>query len=433
VALIEAGECALAGHAHNSELRYDGLLVRSLQRRLEYSPAFGAGGTFGSFVSCMGGRGMFWNGSAPRFQDFDFKDWPLALTDMLKPYARAEELFRVNTRLGDGPLARRLIRLLRGGNIPALPGPFAVDVRSSTEGIVGGTVGNGLAILARSGALTTAAESPLKLAANCLVHEVLLNPSRDTARGVLVINREDNVRHEVLGRSVVLAAGAFESVRIALSSGITDPQGLIGTRISEHIFCRVNYPVPPDYYDTRPEVALIHVPADANNRHQLELQAPGPRLFRIRSDTDWNPQANGDYAAMVRSFGSVLATPEHHIEVTDSAKLGGYTVHMNKGTADLEVQNRMQESMERLRTVLGLGPAQVEVRPPGSSYHECGGLWMGADENTSVTDATGAFHRVPNLISGDAANWPSLAAANPHLTLLALALYKAECLLAKLP
>jgi choline dehydrogenase-like flavoprotein len=432
VALIEAGGCTLSGHALNSELRYDGLLVRSLQRRLEYSPAFGAGGTFGSFVSCMGGRGLFWNGSAPRFQDFDFKDWPLSLTDLIEPYARAEEMFRVNTRLGDGPLARRFLRMLRGGGIPAVPGPFAADVRSSTEGIVGGTVGNGLAILARSGALTTAPESPLKLAANSLVHEVLLNSSRDTARGVGVIDREDNTRYEVMGRSVVLAAGAFESGRIALSSAISDPDHLMGTRIAEHMFCRANYPVPPDYYDTMPEVALLHVPADASSQHQLELQAPGPRVFRVRSEKDWNPQATADYAAMVRSFGSVQVTSEHHLEVTDSTKLGGYTVHMNRSTGDLALQARMQESLEKLRALLNLGTAQVEVRPPGSSYHECGGLWMGADAKNSITDATGAFHRVPNLVSGDAANWPSLAAANPHLTLLALALFKAGHLLKKL-
>ncbi|WP_460205041.1 GMC oxidoreductase [Scytonema sp. NUACC21] len=33
------------------------------------------------------------------------------------------------------------------------------------------------------------------------------------------------------------------------------------------------------------------------------------------------------------------------------------------------------------------------VRDPlGTTYHECGTLWMGDDPNSSVTDSTGRFH-----------------------------------------
>lgn len=429
VALLEAGPASLAGHANNTELRYNGTAVRDLQRAFEYSPQAANGTPFGSFVSCLGGRGLFWNGSAPRFQDFDFDGWPVSAADLAAAYRLAEQAFRVTAGLGAGPLASRLLQSATAAGIDARPGPFAVDIRPSTQGIVGGTVGNGLAILLRAGVLGT---PRLRLSANAFVERVLLDASGAKAAGLAVRDPATSRVFEVLGRSVVLAAGAFESVRIALASALPDPGRLLGTRLSEHIFCRAYYQIPPSWYDTRPEVALLHVPAARRARFQLELHAPGARMFRIRDEADWNPQANDDYAAMVRSFGSVLPRPENRLELKAATGLGGYTVHLDRAPADDALLATMQQAMENLRAKLGLSPGTIAVRPPGSSYHECGGLWMGTDPAASVTDATGAFHRVPNLVSADAANWPDLPAANPHLTLTAFAFHKSASLAARL-
>ena len=57
----------------------------------------------------------------------------------------------------------------------------------------------------------------------------------------------------------------------------------------------------------------------------------------------------------------------------------------------------------------------------GTTHHEAGTLWMGADPNTSVTDLNGRFHHVANAYAAGPAVFPALGSANPSLTGLSLA------------
>ena len=56
----------------------------------------------------------------------------------------------------------------------------------------------------------------------------------------------------------------------------------------------------------------------------------------------------------------------------------------------------------------------------GTTHHEAGTLWMGADPNTSVTDLNGRFHQY-KCIRRRAGGFPALGSANPSLTGLSLA------------
>ncbi len=57
----------------------------------------------------------------------------------------------------------------------------------------------------------------------------------------------------------------------------------------------------------------------------------------------------------------------------------------------------------------------------GTTHHEAGTLWMGADPNTSVTDLNGRFHHIANAYVAGPAVFPALGSANPSLTALSLA------------
>ncbi|WP_162145377.1 family 16 glycoside hydrolase [Rhizobium mesoamericanum] len=57
----------------------------------------------------------------------------------------------------------------------------------------------------------------------------------------------------------------------------------------------------------------------------------------------------------------------------------------------------------------------------GTTHHEAGTLWMGADANNSVTDLDGKFHHVSNAYAVGPAVFPTLGSANPSLTALSLA------------
>ena len=66
-------------------------------------------------------------------------------------------------------------------------------------------------------------------------------------------------------------------------------------------------------------------------------------------------------------------------------------------------------------------PSEREQDGIGTTYHECGTLWMGDDPLKSVTDVHGRFHHVSNAYCVDQSLFPTAGSANPVLTGLALA------------
>jgi len=68
----------------------------------------------------------------------------------------------------------------------------------------------------------------------------------------------------------------------------------------------------------------------------------------------------------------------------------------------------------------------LQIMPPGASHHEAGGLRMGTDPKSSVTDSYGRFHSVHNAVVVDSATWPDVVPANPHLTIAAISRRQAK-------
>jgi choline dehydrogenase-like flavoprotein len=72
----------------------------------------------------------------------------------------------------------------------------------------------------------------------------------------------------------------------------------------------------------------------------------------------------------------------------------------------------------------------MKENPPGSALHEIGGLRMGKDPSTSVTDPNGRFWRYQNLYCADSSTWRNQGAANPYLTITACSLRLARKIVA---
>jgi choline dehydrogenase-like flavoprotein len=421
VALLESGNLVLLTHISSTGLRFDADLAHSVQTALQYSPQFPDGTAYGSLIRCVGGRGLFWNGASPRFLERDFNGWPFQLADLEPHYEWAEQQFRVNKDYGSGGLGQTVLRLLRRGGYPAEFLPFAVDTRPSRDGWLSGNIGNSVEPLLRAGTLT-ASGRPLQLASGAYVTSILLNGSGNAASGVQVIDQPSGQAYTVSARSVVLAAGGFESVKLALLSGLRDQSGLIGRMITDHLFCRAYYPVPTGVYrPDLPEASMILIRSDSTRAYQLEVHLPGDNIFNLKSNDAWKPDGSRAYAFMVRNFAPVRPRLENYIEARPGGP-GSFTVHFSYAAEDLALRDQMVLGLESVRAVLGAGPAlQVQVMPPGASHHEAGGLAMGTDPNLSVTDAYGRFHAVPNVVVADAAAWPDVVAANPHITIAAIA------------
>lgn len=415
VALLECGPLELLTHIQSTDLRFNPQVVRSVQSQLSTAPKYASGGNFGSLIQCVGGRGLFWNGAAPRFADRDFDGWPVPAAAMVPFYEWAETQFRVTTRYGDGRLGQALLNSLSAAGIQAQIGPYAVDRHPTERGWLGGTIGNALAPLLRASLLPT----PLSLATNSFARKILID--KDVATGVEAVDRTTGISYPVASRAVVLAAGAFESTRLALVSGVSGSNGLIGRYITDHLFVRAYFPMPPEAYSKAvPEVAIIWAPATPANNLQLEIHLPSDNLFIDRAERPWAPDRSAYYAAMVRSFAPLQPRYDSYVEPLTGDTPANFSVHLIPTGDDIKLQDRQAELLGEVRKALGAAPADIVRLPPGASHHEAGGLIMGSTPGDSVTDEFGRFWSVKRLIACDSATWPDVSAANPHLTVVAL-------------
>ena len=418
VALLEAGPLALLTHVQSTDLRFDRNVVRAVQTGLQYSPTLAGGGFFGSLIGCVGGRGLFWNGAAPRFAPKDFSGWPFTAEDLDPHYSWAERELRVSNDYGAGRLANVVQSRMHDAGFSAVIGPYAVDDHPTAAGWLAGTVGNSLAPLLRSGHLTDSPRS-ISLGVNAFAKRVIV--AGGAASGVEVVDLATGAQLELLSRSVIMAAGAFESVRLALVSALPDPRGLIGRYISDHLFCRAYFIAPYLYDPKTPEVAILWVPATAERRYQLELHLPSDNLFLAKEDMGWAPSESQDYAVMVRSFGPIAPHHDNALRATAGDRPGAFEVSLSTGSEDLELRDEMTRAVTAAGEALGAPPAAVQVMPTGASHHEAGGLIMGDVPETSVLDPYGRFRAVARLACADAAAWPNVSPANPHLTIIAWA------------
>jgi choline dehydrogenase-like flavoprotein len=87
---------------------------------------------------------------------------------------------------------------------------------------------------------------------------------------------------------------------------------------------------------------------------------------------------------------------------------------------------------ERVRDGLDASHAQIEQYPLGASYHEAGGLCMGATKDDGVVDRDGRFFGERRVVAVDASAWPVIGCANRHLSIVAIARRQAMLLAERL-
>lgn len=426
VALLEAGPIALLTHAGSSDLRFQGRAASEIRRPYEYAPPHAqTGEPFGMLVGALGGRGQFWQGPCPRMQPHELADWPLEFDELDPHYRWIEQRFRATTSYGDTPLLSAIGSALEPLGRSVVTLPMAVDTHPVAEGWLGGTIGNAMSMLLRAGTLTGQQRNP-RVAVGAFAARVLLDAA-GSARGVAALDRrsaEDpaaQASHEVLANRVLLAAGAFESVRLAQASGVPDRSGRVGAGIVDHLFAGMNAAMVLDGYEPKPfEPALAHVPSTLDHAWQLEVHAPPvPEMFLAREDA--RPPTTSPCTAHVRAFAPVRPNPANHIHPTGENRPGAYRVHLAYSEQDEVELETLVEGMRTAAGLLGDTATQPEVRRPGFSFHEAGGLGMGASAESSVTDPAGRFWDCQNLVVCDAGAWPSTGATNPHITIAAVA------------
>ncbi len=279
-----------------------------------------------------------------------------------------------------------------------------------------------------------------------LVKEIIYDKDKKRAKGVEVIDTENNQTYEYTADVVFLNASTFNSTWILMNSardvwdgGLGSSSGELGHNVMDHHF-RVGAGGMVEgfedkyYFGRRP--AGFYVPRFRNvgNDKRDYLRGFGYQGSASRQGWDRNI-AELDVGAGVKDalseigmigFGEMLPYHDNRIslnhEVTDAWGLP--VLAMNVEIKDNEEKMRkdmINDAVEMLETA-GL----KHVQPfdwgyaPGQGIHEMGTARMGRDPKTSVLNAHNQVWDAPNVYVTDGACMTSASCVNPSLTYMAL-------------
>jgi len=287
------------------------------------------------------------------------------------------------------------------------------------------------------------------------VREITLGPG-GLADGVLYYDRDGQLR-ERKARAVVLAANGIGTPRLLLNSrsarfpdGLANSSGLVGRNLMFHPYAMVrgvfDEPlgghrgpigcsiISQEFYETDPARDFVRGYSFQVSRGLSPIAtATGGFLG------DPIPWGRGHRAAYAARFDRTITVavigedlPEAHNRVDlDPALVDRHGIPAPRVTYTLSENSRrmMEHGVARAREVLlAAGAREVAANPllrPGG-WHLMGTARMGSDPRTSVIDAEGRCHDVPNLYVVDGSTMVTSAGVNPTSTIQAVALYIAD-------
>jgi choline dehydrogenase-like flavoprotein len=404
------------------------------------------GSTFdGGQAFAIGGRTLFWGGLIPRQAAWELDGWPAAIRSYLLDgggYDRAEAaLNRTPPAPTDYQTRTResLEALLPG--FEADDAPMAVQYRGANALALPTGMFSTADLLLQDRLLDHPGHPLPTINHNIAAWRVDIDPGDPRrAAGVtgwdLLASRERSFR----GKQVVVSAGTIESAKIALQSGLADPNGLIGRGLTDHTIRYRHFTLPPDSPfasdDESAKVILRHPGADGDQHAFAVVVELGASLNQGRyvdqAHLALEQATRGDWmlCEVVFLFRSDLAAGSG-VQVTgnpgDDAVVTAFPTPPSAAVlAEADSLAAALLGGIGAQPVLGegegLGLLDAAV---GGVAHEVGTLRM-ADDGSGVVDADLRFLAYENLYACDNSVLPASPAANPTLTTAALALRLAD-------
>jgi choline dehydrogenase-like flavoprotein len=485
----------------------------------------------------LGGRTNHWGRISLRNGPYDFKphsrdglgfDWPIGYEDVAPYYDKVERLIGVygssegleNTpnspagcllpppapvvsdlliqqrakRLGVPVIpAHRavLTRQLDYKNSPALLHPgnaraqriIATDMQRRAACFWATPCGRGCSI--RANYQSTTVHLPpalvtgnLDIVTDAMVSQVVLGRN-GRAAGVRFIDKTTGAEHQALGRVVVLAASACETVRILLNSksaqfpdGLANSSGKVGRYLMDTVGSSVQGQVPlleglPPQNEDGASGHAVYAPwwlyqeqhagrLDFARGYHIEIgtgrHMPG---MGTMEGAEW--LTGGSYGRRFKedarrfygSFvgfdgrGEMIPNEQSYCELDPTVKdrmgIPVLRFHWQWSAHETRQAAHMQKTFTDIIEAMGgrvKTPPQTDgakaISPGGSIIHEVGGAIMGERSQTSVTNQWGQTWDVKNLFVTDGAVFASNADKNPTLTIMALAWRSADHILGAL-
>ncbi len=500
------------GHVSNDEVKFqfrhflgpDPLTEpRTFRLRAEDGDRIWTGGV-NNLPSTVGGGGFHADGKLPRFREVDFRartelgpiegaevvDWPLDYDELEPFYAEAERVVGVAGDANANPFAA-----WRSGPYPMPPGadmycavltaeaatrhgyhPYRAPTGVNSVEYDGRPACNNCGFCANFGCPIEAKGDPVaplraalrtgrcEVRPESIVTEVLVDGRR--ARGVRYLDAAGDT-HEVEADAVVLGAGAFETPRLLLRSGIGNPDvvgrflmyhfqtyvlGIFPFRLHAHRGRAVTHlmddPIVSDddasaaareaglpYFRggivehggaSLPVMESIHLPSGELHT-DLMLDSPmRDRMAAFTMQGEDLPQATNrvDLDPTVRDVwglpaGRATYLPHRH----EAACAQHWAPRLEAVLRDAGAESTFWVTSPPLEDQM-LGPGD----PTPISRHIMGTARMGTDPRTSVCDQWQRLHDVENVVITDSSVFPTSTGYGPTLTIVALAIRASRAL-----
>jgi choline dehydrogenase-like flavoprotein len=391
----------------------------------------------------LGGRSVFWGGLIPRMLSYEMDLWPQEIKWYLEDsgYQRAEDLMNRSPQL-PSPYHQNVKRVLRNAetNYNYFDAPVAVQYSNGNLG----TIPTGLfstADLLMESRLTNSPQGNQSLTVN-LNHAVTnIEHNNGTVTGVTAYDLIAKKYRTYQADAVVLSAGTVESAKIAMLSDLNDASNKVGAGITDHpiFFTHFALPIGSPFYSALDNSKIIF-------QHKAANTNPGDHPYNVVLElgADFNQgryiddnllaahlAAKGD--TMLCEIVFLLNAPLNEANSITQAgpSAAKPMVQMQPSPVAGNVWNEINDLKNRVINQLGgvpLANANLDLIQAnlGGVAHEVGTLRMGNGPANSVVNTDLKFHGYNNLYACDLSVFPASPAANPTLTLAALAARLAE-------
>ncbi len=433
----------------------------------------------------MGGRSLLWGRQSYRWSDFDFEanakdgvaiDWPIRYKDIAPWYDYAEKFVGISgsmeglPHLPDGQflppmdlnnvekdVAARIKQQFKNrhmiiGRVANLTAPLQARTQCQFRNRCWEGCPFGGYFSTQSSTLPAAtATNNLTVRPWSIVTKIIYDKDTKKAKGVEVLDAENNKTYEFYSKIVFLNASALNSAWVLMNSatdiwkdGLGSSSGELGHNIMDHHYNLGASGVVEGYQDQTTfgrRANGFYITRFANlygdKRNYLRgfgYQGAASRQGWSRDVAELNIGANfkesltepGSWTIGATGFGEILPYHENKITLdkTVKDKWGLPVLSMDAELKDNEMKMRKDIVNDLVAMFDAAGVKKISSYDSGHAMghgiHEMGTARMGRDEKTSVLNSNNQVWDCKNVFVTDGACMVSSACQNPSLTYMAL-------------